>query len=100
MFHINEKNLHLSGNNFKSLEFFEKASHNFIKASIPLKKPQIFYYSLHFFENVFKKPCNFYKSLKMSLKASKSFKTPHINGKSLHFPLNVLKKPRMMKSGT
>jgi hypothetical protein len=34
---INEKNLHLSGNNFKKPEFFEKASHHFKKVSIPLK---------------------------------------------------------------
>jgi hypothetical protein len=38
MCHINEKSLHLSGNNFKkSLKFFEKASHHPKKASIPLK---------------------------------------------------------------
>jgi hypothetical protein len=59
------RNLHLSGNNIKSLQFFEEASHHFKKASVPLKmsskslkKPQISYESLHFSENVFKKPQN------------------------------------------
>jgi hypothetical protein len=37
MFHINEKNLHLSGNFFKKPEFFEEASHHFKKVFIPLK---------------------------------------------------------------
>jgi hypothetical protein len=52
----------------KSLEFFEKASHNFKKASIPCLE-------------ILKKPHNFYKSLTLIIK-------------SLHFSENVLKKPQ------
>jgi hypothetical protein len=37
MSYINEKNLHFTGNNFKSLGFFEKASNHFKKASVPFK---------------------------------------------------------------
>jgi hypothetical protein len=59
----------------KSLEFFEKASHHFKKASIQ---------SLIIFVKVSEASI----SLKMSLKC---LKIPHITGKSLHFSLNVLK---------
>jgi hypothetical protein len=37
MSYINEKILHIFGNNYKSLGFFEKASNHFKKASISLK---------------------------------------------------------------
>jgi hypothetical protein len=37
MSHINEKKFHLSRNNLKKPEFFEKASHRFKKTSILLK---------------------------------------------------------------
>jgi hypothetical protein len=37
MSYINEKSLPISGNNFKSLRFFEKASNHFKKASVSLK---------------------------------------------------------------
>jgi hypothetical protein len=39
MSHIAEKTSIYLDMNLKSLKFFEKASHHFEKASIPLKKP-------------------------------------------------------------
>jgi hypothetical protein len=68
MSYNNGKNLHISGNNFKSLGFFVKGSHHFKKASIKsaFKKPQFstslemplnnrnLYKILNFSENIFK----------------------------------------------
>jgi hypothetical protein len=37
MSYINEKSLHISRNNFKSLGFFEKASNHFKRSKVPLE---------------------------------------------------------------
>jgi hypothetical protein len=75
MSYINEKSLHISGNNFKSLEFFEKASNHIKKSSVPVKASDYFKKGLIFSENASKKNCDLYKSLNFS---ENIFKMPQI----------------------
>jgi hypothetical protein len=87
--HISGKSLHLSENDLKNLEFFEKALHHFKKASIPIKMSS---------ERavIFEEASDFLlKPLKMSLKSLVFFiKASHFLFKCSEQTHSTLKKPQ------